>query len=125
MLASFARNGRNKNPTSFQERMRESKRSLQVTDSDSRSVLSPTICNDALMKGEYGRLPAFLSALQSAHVMGGAAGCAAASSPSLAHPRHTPHTAAALPKITSHTSQHQSDFGLMKITRYRVREAGI
>lgn len=43
-----------------------------------------TICNEVLMKGEYGCLPASLSALQSAHVIGGRVGSAAASSsPSL------------------------------------------
>lgn len=44
-----------------------------------------TICNKVLMKGEHGRLPASLSALQSAHVIGGRVGSTAASSSSSSH----------------------------------------
>lgn len=45
-----------------------------------------TICNEVLMKGEYGRLPASLSALQSGHVIGGrVSSTAASSSPLLTH----------------------------------------
>lgn len=44
-----------------------------------------TICNEVLMKGEYGCLPASLSVLQSAHVIGGRVGSTAASSSLLTH----------------------------------------
>lgn len=43
-----------------------------------------TICNEVLVKGEYGRLPASLSALQSAHVIE-VSSAATSSSPSLTH----------------------------------------
>lgn len=57
-----------------------------------------TICNEVLMKGEYGRLPASLSALQSAHVIGGRVGSAAAYS---SVPAHT-HSLSKLPKKRLH-----------------------
>lgn len=44
-----------------------------------------TICNEVLMKGEYGCLPASLSVLQSTHVIGGRVGSTAASSFPLTH----------------------------------------
>lgn len=62
----------------------------------------PTIFNEALMEGERGRLPAFLSAPQSAHVMRGGVGSAAASSPSLAHPRKTTHCCGSAQNHESH-----------------------
>lgn len=52
-----------------------------------------TICNEVLMKAEYGCLPASLSALQSAHTMGGRVGSAAAYfSPSITCSLTNPHS---------------------------------
>ena len=67
-----------------------------------------TICNEVLMKGEYGCLPASLSARQSAYVIGGRVGSAAAYSPlSLTHPltnhpKNTAYATAVLPQTASH-----------------------
>lgn len=89
-----------------------------------------TICNEVLMKREYGRLPASLSALQSAHVIGGRVGStAASSSPSLlTHsltPQNTAYSTAVLLQTTSHPPAPQSDIGIMKTQGYGVKELGI
>lgn len=69
-----------------------------------------TICNEVLMKAEYGCLPASLSALQPAHAMGGRVGSAAAYfSPSITCLLTNPpskkiaaYASAVLPQTTSH-----------------------
>lgn len=81
-----------------------------------------TICNEVLMKGEYGCLPASLSVLQSAHVIGGRAGGTAASSLS---PKNTAYFTAVLLQTTSHPPAPQSDIGIMKTQGYGVRVLGI
>lgn len=90
-----------------------------------------TICNEVPMKGEYGRLPASLSALQSAHVIGGRVGStAASSSPSLTRshsltPQNTAYSTAGLLQTTSHPPAPPSDIGIMKTQGYGVKELGI
>lgn len=82
------------------------------------------------MKGEYGHLPASLSASQSAHAIGCRVGSAAASSlththtHTLSNPQNTAYSTAVLLQATSHPPAPQNDIGIIKTPQIWSKRSG-